>query len=327
MIRRTDLVKEFRALLEGKSRKTSWADLMDRTLADMGMITPNDSHSILVALSKALKPRQQLHPVKAAPVALGLINRVLDSPEVAFRTKAGVFGLVNRLGIDWTRHLPEKSRDRAIDDLKHKFVESCESSMDSFVDPQAIGYACEAAVEFSLVSPEFTQIVAENLRNHIWSYPPLAVVQVARYLDLANESAPSTWEALIERTMSDLSSLTPQNLACLLRSTGHRISSLHDWEKICEYLSYHSGKMRLQDCLSFFECLSIGSPEVLRTDSAQRLVNSLQRRARVLIITSPVRVSFDDVLRICCSLEKLVHLGSRGTIHSSINHFKLLGVS
>jgi hypothetical protein len=335
LIRRTDIVREFRALLDGKS-KNSWSNLIDKANVEMGMIDPNDSHTLLVTLAKCLKGHSPsknvpVHPVKAAPLAIGLINRILDSADTAFRTKAGAFGLVNRLGIDWNKHLPEKNREHAFSDLKQKFMIACETAMDSSADPQSIGYACESAMYFSIHSDELNEIVIQNFRNNVWSYPPLALVQVAAYFHYINMSATDVWETLIDRIVSDLKSFTPQNLTNLLQSCGPRINALSDWERILGALASKSGTLRLRDCISVMESLALSGPDVITTEASRQIVDGIQRRAKILIVTSTVKVPVGDVLRIRSALERLheftlPHYGNV-PVHSYFIHRELLGVS
>lgn len=331
MKRRSDLVREFRALVDGTSRE-SWGAVISRASEQVGTVSPDDSHSILVSLAKGLKQnvsgKRAVHPVRAAPLALDFLKNIFDSLETPFRTKAGAFGFVSRLGIDWSVHLPSSSRDQLMDDLRTRFSKSCETSLDSSLDPQTVGYSCEAAVFFSLHAPEFTDIVVDNIKNRGWSFPPLAIVQVSRYLAEVGFSNPAVWEVLIERTVISLSDFTAQNLSSFLKAVPGETIQTDSLERIYEHLSTQTGMMRLSDCISILE--SVARFRV-NSDAMIDLVFAIQRRAKILIITSPSRLAISDFSRIASALSSM-QLSSRIKegkifIQPSFSNPRLLGVS
>ena len=333
MKRRGELVREFRALVDGKSRD-SWGAVISRACEQVGTVSPDDSHSILVSLAKGLKQnlsgKRAVHPVRAAPLALDLLKNIFESSETPFRTKAGAFGFVSRLGIDWSAHLPSRSRDQLMEALRARFAKSCETSLDSSLDPQTVGYSCEAAVFFALHAPEFTDIVSENIKNRGWSFPPLAIVQVSRNLAEVGFADPAVWEVLIERTVMSLPNFTPQNLSSFLKAVPGETINNDSLERIYEHLSTQTGMMRLLDCISILE--SVARFRV-NSEAMIDLVFAIQRRAKLLIITSPSRLAISDFSRITCALSSLqLQLSSRikegqTFIQPSFSNPKLLGVS
>ena len=333
MKRRIDLVREFRALVDEKS-KESWGAIISKASEQSGTVSPDDSHSILVSLAKGLKQnssgKRAVHPVRAAPLALDLLGNILDSSAVPFRTKAGAFGLVSRLGIDFASHLPTNSRKKHLDDLRAKFIKTCEDSLDSELDPQTVGFTCEAAGFFSLYAPELTEIVEENIRNRGGSFNALAVVQVSQYLSSVGFTDQDVWSILVERTVNDLGHFTPQNLASLLKVVPGEMMATNDMDRVYEYLSMQTGKMRLSDCIAIMEYVARNRSFIEASDSAAHLMYALQRRAKIVILTSPVKLPVTDISRITGALSSLQLLSPQSTrplIHSAFLSPKLLGNS
>lgn len=299
-------MRAFRALADGESRN-SFPDLLKRGMTEIGNTTPDDCHSILVSLSKTLKAHPQfLHPVRVAPFALTLLDRIFSCSEASFRTKAGAFGLISRLGVDWNIHIPVEQRDRVTALLRERFTRTCENSMENSVDPQTLGYCCETALYFALSSEELTGIVCNKIADELWSFPPLAIVQVGKYLSAVSMKDSYIWEAICERVICDAKLFSPQNLVALLEPLLHHSKSRHDLvDRICSALVGRTSHLRLSDCLSILESFGDLRIDFFESKMVKELFDALQRRITVVVATSTKNVPLIDRTRISDSLRNL----------------------
>jgi hypothetical protein len=234
--------------------------------------------------------------VKVAPFAVSLLERILDHPETEFRTKAGTFGFISRLGVDWNVHLPLETRSHVTTFLKKRFMESCQSFLDVSIDPSTLGYCCDTAVHFGLQSDDFTAIAQSNVKDHLWSMQPLALVQTVQYLNsVCLEDAP-LWEQVADRLVSDVDVFSVQNIVAILPAVIHRTPDTWDMiESVSKSVQRRSSHLRIKDCAALLESLSRVPME---GSQAIGLVRAIQRRLTVLIATSPVRIPASDLMRI-----------------------------
>jgi hypothetical protein len=314
MNQRTSLVKAFRALADGKSKST-WGVVLTDAETQTGLIDPNDAHSILVSVAKSLKkPVREVHPVRLAPLTISLVDRILTSSEASFRTKAGTFGLVGRAGIDWSKHVQASVRDEFFARLSSTFQSECEKHFSPSLDPQTIGYCCESALLLNLISPEFTQVVTECVKETPF-IPPLALVQIAQYLERVALNDPCDhWENIADRVISDIDSFSPQNLVSILqsiRSAGRLEPELV--RRPAVHLAGKSGMLRLSDCVSLLESVSQTS-DISDSPEVFNLVRSIRRRGTVLIITSPKRIPHTQLVRLSAAMSRLA-LPATGPLH------------
>jgi len=304
---RGELVRSFRALCDGK-RGRQWNELVDTLKSEMGMITADDSHSILVSLAKGVKnPDVKIHPVAVAPVASTLILKILRSPQAEFRTKAGTFGLIGRLGVDWTKHVPVTQREEMLHQFRVAFQQECESALtDPYaVDTQSFGYCCESAMNLGLESKDFTKLVEERIVNDPFSVSPLATVQISQYLSTQQPNR-TVWKQIADRVISDIDSFTPQNLEFILNAlTRVGFTSADLVKRASESLACRTSMLRLSDCVSLLESVSLLSG-ASSNSSLFPFARAMQRRMTILIVTSHQRIRPADVQRISSALIRLM---------------------
>ena len=304
MVQRTSLVKAFRALVDAKS-KSSWNTVVLEAEKNVGMIDANDAHSILVAIAKALKsPVREIHPVRVAQFTIRLVDRILKSPDASFRTKAGTFGLVGRVGIDWSKHVSDAVQSNFFNELAASFKNECETHLTSSIDPQTIGYCCESAVLLNLFSDNLTSVVRDCLLSNPF-IPALALVQFSHYLEhICGED--DLWMNITERIMTDTESFTGQNLVAILASMRSNGFSNPDCiRNVCSHLKDKAGTLRFSDCVSLLESVSQSAGHVEDVADVYDLVRSIRRRATVLIITSPTRIPAHEIMRLSGALHAL----------------------
>lgn len=272
------------------------------------MITADDSHSILVSLAKGVKnPDVKLHPVAVAPVASTLILKILRSPQAEFRTKAGTFGLIGRLGVDWTKHVPASKRGEMLNQFRVAFQQECESALiDPYaVDTQSIGYCCESAMHLGLESEDFTKLVEERIVTDPSSFSALATVQISQYLSTQPRHR-AVWKQIADRVITDIDSFTPQNLERILNAlTSVGFTSADLVERVSESLAHRTSMLRLSDCVSLLESVSLLSGSSSNS-SLFPFARAIQRRMTVLIVTSQQRITSADVQRISSALMRLM---------------------
>ena len=302
---RSDLVRSFRALADGKPSSVSWSDLISSTQSQVGLVTADDSHSILIAIAKAIKdPIRPIHPVRVAPLAVSLIDRILTSTGTPFRTKAGTFGLIGRLGIDWTSHLPDATREATLTRFVETFKSECESGMGEPVDAQSLGFCCETANQLGLHSLELAGIVRHQLLADSRSIPALAIVQMAQFLTSYQRDR-KAWRAITERVIGDTGSFTPQNIVMILDAMVQVGLTSHELiERVCHNIPARTSMMRISDCASILRSVALLGTAVDLTILGA-FANALQRRLTVLVVTSPTRVAVDDIRQISSDLRSL----------------------
>ena len=304
MNRRSELVRDFRALVDGKS-KLSWASVIGKAERNIGLLSADDSHSILVSIAKSLKaPKKQVHPVKIAPLSLDLIKHIIHST-APFRTKANTFGFVSRLGIDWGRHLPSDHRDRVCSEFRDLFKVLCEAELSTLIDAQTIGYCAETALFLNVMSEEMTTIFERKILLESSTIPPLALVQISQYLSFA-ESQRNVWRAIASRIARDISSFTAQNLVSLLMSfltSGKTSSELI--EKVCVALPAISNTMVVSDCALALECVSLLASDAVCAEKLLFFSKAMQRRLTLQIVSNPSAILPSDIARILVSMQRL----------------------
>ena len=308
-ISRSRLVKLFRNLGDGKLK--NWNEAIQLADTEIGLVTPDDAHSILVALSKGMKlHRDSIHPVRVAPIAISLIDRILKSSESSFRTKAGTFGLIGRLGIDWNAHIPAAQRETTIERFKESFKSECETHLSQDATPldhQALGYCCESSIFFGLSSDELTKLVEDRLVAYHYAFPPLAIVQVAQYLSSHQSKNERVWKCIAERVITGVETFTPQNLEKILLAlvnVGFTSSDLID--RVCRSLSNRSSMMRLSDCISTIDSVALLSSGSASNSGLYDFGKAIQRRIVVLVVTSSNRIHISDIHRISSGLGRLM---------------------
>ena len=312
--RRSELVKLFRQMVV-KPSKMTWPQLIRKADQSIGVLKSDDIHSILIALSKCLKVTHQhrrnllsvyvprVHPVVVAPLTYRLISRVLTDPSSDPKTRAGIFGLIPRVGIDWNRHLPVNMRDECVDSFSQKFqAQWCD--VNGTIPPQSLGYCCDAAVYLNLKSSEFTHVVNEAILGQ--KFPTLAIVQCARYLSLNEDVPRNVWRELARQAISESNSFTPQNFIQLFQSfIRAKVSSYDLLIKMGRSIVDNTHMMRLSDCRELVECVVL-LVEEKRLTEFDKFAQAIQRRAVVLCVTSAPHTHSRDMLKLSRSLQKLI---------------------
>lgn len=280
--------------------------MIEKTQSEIGLIPAEDSHSILLSIARGLKSNHtRVHPVTVAPLCLSLIKRVIFSDDSPFRTKAGVFGFVSRLGIDWTRHLSCNMRETVIMEFCDAFKAVCESSASADVDSQALGFCAETAFLLGLECDELTAVLSEKMIQEALSMPPLALVQISKYLSF-HEPDLSVWESIAQRLERDIHSFSAQNLVSLLCSfQDSGVSCAHLIEKVCEFLPTSSATMGFNDCVSSLECISLADPYSIPSEKVVTFARSVQRRITILMVSSKSPVLSTQIARILESMKRL----------------------
>jgi len=339
---RSRLVRAFRAV--GKPNKPRSLcipirDLIRETESQIGTIPIDDCHSILVAISKMLKEpikssladfqirskhqRGELpHPVVIAPLASQLIRRIISS-DAPFRTIAGTFGLVNRLGIDWSHHLVADERKEFMAFIEAQFPIIIEHHLQGNMnlDLTALGYCCEAALELNISSLDFQHFVESVVKDWSGMFPPLALVQIVRYLSLCSAVDESIIQRLLDQIALHPESFTAQNLVLVLRSmtaTNTRDPNLLD--SICLCLSGTVAKMRMSDCVSAVQSVAHLADNDM--NHLPHLLRSIQRRCTVLTVTSTTPLPVSTAYTIMSSLNKLAMITGRSA-QSTTKQFNL----
>jgi hypothetical protein len=269
-------------MMSRRFRNTS--DLFRSTRSEVGTLGVDDCHSILVSLSKLVKQHRLMHPVRVAPLAADLVSRIIRS-DADSRTKAGTFGLVSRLGIDWRSHSPEGGEflENLTADFK-TFMASAER-----IPPTSLGYCCEFAGFVGIHSPEFSEKVRKEFLECSRAYPVLATVQVAKYLaGYDSEHMVLFWDSLGEHALIVSRDMTPQNAVDMLeilvsapvRNKAQLVS------KLSQQISPHSSYLRPHDCWRIaFAFQRLESELDVDDTRIQRLSRTLLRRMLLLTAT------------------------------------------
>ena len=299
---RSKIVKLFRSLADGKSDR--WSDAIDEATNKIGIMTSQDCHSILISLNKAIKSNHRIHPVRVACLANHLTNQILKSPDSSLRTKAGTLGLLTRIGIDWKSHLPKDMRDPTILQFSESFKAIAPGIESEPIDVQSLGYLCDAAVYFDMYSPEFTHIIEQRVLKDYSHFPVLAIVQIAQYLARYPSTRKDVWRNIVDRILFDADNFTPQNFDKVLSGLVRvEFTSSVLVERVAEILSKRTDQMRLSDCVSIANSVSLLSTDDM---DMKKFAKAIQRRSLVLLVTSPVRVSVGEIQKLSESMRRLM---------------------
>jgi hypothetical protein len=250
--------------------------------------------------------------VHLAPLAQEIVISLLSVKRaISFRTRAGVLGLIHRLGIDWHIHIPISDRDLLLslarDSLPRIIEDHLSLETRDTLDGTSLGYCCEAAVKLNVFSSEFIALIQEYFIEYPHKSPPLAVSQIVDLLSRRPDSVDRVfWESLVNKILASPGEYTPQNWIQILEGTtraGYYNGDL--LERACIELKSRTIRMRLSDCSR--ACRAITSmlyqfsidPEILADFS-----RAVQRRATVLIVTSPTPVSISETLQLSSSFHR-----------------------
>lgn len=324
---RSRLVRAFRAIgnpQRPKSLRIPVNELLREAQADVGNIPVQDCHSILVAFAKLFKlPHRDTlgnshcnsslipHPVTVAPLASSLIARIVSS-DAPFQTIAGTFGLVHRLGIDWSRHLTVEDREKFVRDIQSRFPAIVEQLLVAHSlaekDITGLGYCCEAASHFGVTSPEFQQLVETVVSETSNPIPPLSVVQLLHFFSMSESPNPRAVSRLLDQVAFGIEKYSPQNLVQILGAMRSLAISSDQkvLESIGDRLSRNCGQMRFEDCVTALNCmaqLTCNSNSSL-TDFAR----SMQRRCTVLVVTSAKPLPLTMTYTIMSSFNKIAQI-------------------
>jgi len=324
---RSKLVRSFRALIPDgrrsriaikRERNISLSELAKEALDSLPTMTVDDCHSILVSISKILKTKnpeklflrsQNIHPVHLAPLAQGLLMSVLSLERaVSFRTRAGVFGLIHRLGIDWDKHVTGTQKERLRNHAREVLPVILEHHMTlpekEYIDATSLSYCCEAAVQLDLISKEFTKEVLKRFIADPCSFPPLATIQVAELISHDPDADEVFWDTMSERILANPGSFTVQNFVKMLQvlsSVEYRNTAL--LEVSCHSIRTNMSRMRLTDCISVSQSAAILADDNFSRETLYDFIRAVQRRATILIVTS--HVSIPETLLLSSTFRKL----------------------
>jgi hypothetical protein len=335
---RSRLVRAFRAIgkqNKPRSLRIPIRELIRETETQIGTIPIDDCHSLLVAISKmtkepiksSLKDFQTRsepqggelpHPVVIAPLASQLVRRIISS-DAPFRTIAGTFGLVKRLGIDWSHHLVAKERKEFMAFVEAQFPLIIESHLQGHVslDLAALGYCCEAALELNISSPDFQHYVESAVTYWSGTFPPLALVQILRYLSLCSAVDESIIQRLLDQVALHPDTFTAQNLVLVLQSmTATNTRDLNLLDSICLRLSENVAKMRMSDCVSAVQSIAHLADNDM--NHLPHLLRSIQRRCTLLTVTSTTPLPVSTAYTIMSSLNKLAMITGRSTQNATL---------
>ena len=230
----------------------------------------DDAHAVLTALSRL---RLELHADFVLRVGREGIAAALADGQM--RTAARICSLLGVAGVQWS-----VDEVRVIKGLIMSVCEELEICHEEF-GGDGLGYLCEAVVRFDLSSDEFTKLVILHAgKMHI---PPLAILQISRFLAFSGERSLDTWRLISRETRKNLDCFTARDLCFLLS----------DFAAVCIYDVSLVQKISLRlhataGSLSFSDCMSVAASLESLGHSDAALISRLQRRLYTTSLVSPI---------------------------------------